>query len=155
GNNYIQLRKYKNKSESAQEAHEAIRPTYIENLTVDNPDARRLYELIWKRTMASQMADAELEKTIAKIDISTNKSELTAEGEVLKFDGFLKVYREDRDDDDDVNEDENAEGVLPPLSVGQKLQFREMRATERFTRPSPRYTEASLVKKLEELGIGR
>jgi DNA topoisomerase-1 len=96
-----------------------------------------------------------LKKTIAKIDISTNKSELTAQGEVLKFDGFLKVYREDRDDDDDVNEDENAEGVLPPLSVGQKLQFREMRATERFTRPSPRYTEASLVKKLEELGIGR
>src|SRR4051812_1744999 len=120
GNNYIQLRKYKNKSESAQEAHEAIRPTYIENLTVDNPDARRLYELIWKRTMASQMADAELEKTIAKIDISTNKSELTAEGEVLKFDGFLKVYMEDRDDDD-ISDDEHAEGVLPPLIIGQKL----------------------------------
>jgi len=155
GDKYIQLRKYKNKNESAQEAHEAIRPTYMETTSVDDHDARRLYDLIWKRTMASQMADAELEKTIAKIDISTNKSELTAQGEVLKFDGFLKVYREDRDDDDDVNEDENAEGVLPPLSVGQKLQFREMRATERFTRPSPRYTEASLVKKLEELGIGR
>jgi DNA topoisomerase-1 len=154
GNNYIQLRKYKNKSESAQEAHEAIRPTYIENLTVDNPDARRLYELIWKRTMASQMADAELEKTIAKINISTNKSELTAEGEVLKFDGFLKVYMEDRDDDD-VSDDEHAEGVLPPLTVGQKLQFQDMKAIERFTRPAPRYTEASLVKKLEELGIGR
>jgi len=155
GEKYIQLRKYKNKNESAQEAHEAIRPTYMETTSVDDHDARRLYDLIWKRTMASQMADAELEKTIAKIDISTNKSELTAQGEVLKFDGFLKAYREDRDDDDDVNEDENAEGVLPPLSVGQKLQFREMRATERFTRPSPRYTEASLVKKLEELGIGR
>jgi DNA topoisomerase-1 len=104
--------------------------------------------------MASQMADAELEKTIAKIDISTNKAELSAQGEVLKFDGFLKVYREDRDDDD-ASEEESAEGVLPPLSVGQTLQFREMRATERFTRPAPRYTEASLVKKLEELGIGR
>lgn len=154
GNKYIQLRKYKNKNESAQEAHEAIRPTYMETTSVDEPDAKRLYDLIWKRTMASQMADAELEKTIAKIDISTNKAELTAQGEVLKFDGFLKVYREDRDDDE-LNEDENAEGVLPPLSVGQKLQFREMRATERFTRAAPRYTEASLVKKLEELGIGR
>ncbi len=154
GNNYIQLRKYKNKSQSAQEAHEAIRPTYIESLTVNDPDARRLYELIWKRTMASQMADAELEKTIAKIDISTNKSELTAEGEVLKFDGFLKVYMEDRDDDD-AAEEEHAEGVLPPLTVGQLLQFQDMKAIERFTRPAPRYTEASLVKKLEELGIGR
>ena len=154
GQRYIQLRKYKNKNESAQEAHEAIRPTYMQTTSVDEPDAKRLYDLIWKRTMASQMADAELEKTIAKIDISTNKAELTAQGEVLKFDGFLKVYREDRDDDE-VNEDENAEGVLPPLTVGQKLQFREMRATQRFTRPAPRYTEASLVKKLEELGIGR
>jgi DNA topoisomerase-1 len=153
GNRYIQLRKYKNKNESAQEAHEAIRPTYIENPTVDDADARRLYELIWKRTMASQMADAELEKTIAKIDISTNRSELTAQGEVLKFDGFLKVYIEDRDEDE-AGEDE-AEGVLPPLQPGQKLQFREMKATERFTRAAPRYTEASLVKKLEELGIGR
>ena len=90
--NIYQVRKYKNKNESAQEAHEAIRPTYMDNTTVDDPDAKRLYELIWKRTMASQMADAELEKTIAKIDISTNKEELTAQGEVLKFDGFLKVY---------------------------------------------------------------
>jgi len=113
-----------------------------------------LYELIWKRTMASQMADAELEKTIAKIDVSTNKAELTAQGEVLKFDGFLKVYMEDRDDDD-VSEEEGGEGVLPPLRVGQQLDFREMKAIERFTRPAPRYTEASLVKKLEELGIGR
>jgi DNA topoisomerase-1 len=102
--------------------------------------------------MASQMADAELEKTTAKIDISTNKAELTAQGEVLKFDGFLKVYMEDRDDEDS---EEDAEGVLPPLRVGQQLTFKEMKATERFTRPSPRYTEASLVKKLEELGIGR
>ncbi len=104
--------------------------------------------------MASQMADAELEKTIAKISISTNKEELTAQGEVLKFDGFLKVYREDKDDDD-INEDETQEGMLPPLTVGQQLPLKEMKATERFSRPLPRYTEASLVKKLEELGIGR
>lgn len=152
GDKYVQVRKYKNKNETAQEAHEAIRPTYMENITVNDSDARKLYELIWKRTMASQMADAELEKTTAKIDISTNKAELTAQGEVLKFDGFLKVYMEDRDDEDS---EEDAEGVLPPLRVGQQLTFKEMKATERFTRPSPRYTEASLVKKLEELGIGR
>lgn len=154
GDNYHQFRKYKNKNQSAQEAHEAIRPTYMSNSTVEEPDWKRLYELIWKRTMASQMADAELEKTIAKISISTNKEELTASGEVLKFDGFLKVYREDKDDDD-VNEDETQEGMLPPLTVGQQLPLKEMKATERFTRPLPRYTEASLVKKLEELGIGR
>jgi DNA topoisomerase I len=154
GEKYHQFRKYKNKNESAQEAHEAIRPTYMSNPTVDEPDWKRLYELIWKRTMASQMADAELEKTIARISISTNKEELTASGEVLKFDGFLKVYREDKDDDD-INEDETQEGMLPPLTVGQKLPLKEMKATERFSRPLPRYTEASLVKKLEELGIGR
>ena len=154
GDKYIQLRKYKNKNESAQEAHEAIRPTYIQTQTLYDVDGRRLYDLIWKRTMASQMADAELEKTTAKIDISTNRAELTASGEVLKFDGFLKVYMEDRDDDE-VTDDEDTEGVLPPLRAGQKLDFREMKATERFTRAAPRYTEASLVKKLEELGIGR
>jgi DNA topoisomerase-1 len=154
GDKYHQFRKYKNKNESAQEAHEAIRPTYMANSTVEEPDWKRLYELIWKRTMASQMADAELEKTIAKISISTNKEELTASGEVLKFDGFLKVYREDKDDDD-ISEEETQEGMLPPLSVGQQLPLTEMRATERFSRPLPRYTEASLVKKLEELGIGR
>ncbi|MFN5134532.1 MAG: type I DNA topoisomerase [Chitinophagaceae bacterium] len=153
GDKYHQFRKYKNKNESAQEAHEAIRPTYMENTSVDDEDLRRLYELIWKRTMASQMADAELERTTATIDISTNKEELKAEGEVLKFDGFLKVYREDRDDDD--LEEEAQEGMLPQLSVGQKLPLVEMNATERFSRPLPRYTEASLVKKLEELGIGR
>ncbi len=154
GDQYHQFRKFKNKNENAQEAHEAIRPTYMNNLTVEEPDWKRLYELIWKRTMASQMADAELEKTIAKIAISTNKEELTASGEVLKFDGFLKVYREDKDDDE-VSEDETQEGMLPPLTVGQDLPLKEMKATERFTRPLPRYTEASLVKKLEELGIGR
>lgn len=155
GEKYHQFRKYKNKNESAQEAHEAIRPTYMSNLTVEEPDWKRLYELIWKRTMASQMSDAELEKTTAKIEISTNKEEeLTATGEVLKFDGFLKVYREDKDDDD-ISEDDTQEGMLPPLAVGQQLPLQEMKATERFTRPLPRYTEASLVKKLEELGIGR
>ncbi len=154
GNRYHQPRKFKNKNESAQEAHEAIRPTYMENSTVDDSDARKLYELIWKRTMASQMADAELEKTTAKISISTNKEELTASGEVLKFDGFLKVYMEDRDEED-IQEDEGKEGMLPPLAVGQDLPLVTMKAIERFSRPLPRYTEASLVKKLEELGIGR
>jgi DNA topoisomerase I len=154
GQRYVQQRRYKNKNESAQEAHEAIRPTVMQNQDVDEPDCRRLYELIWKRTMASQMADAELEKTIAKIQISTNKEELTASGEVLKFDGFLKVYREDRDEED-LTEEEMQEGMLPPLTVGQQLPLQVMEAIERFSRPLPRFTEASLVKKLEELGIGR
>src|ERR1700761_793672 len=154
GEKYHQARKFKNKNESAQEAHEAIRPTYMDAMTVEDADCRRLYELIWKRTMASQMADAELEKTIAKIQISTNKEELTASGEVLKFDGFLKVYMEDRDEDD-ITDEEGQEGILPPLTVQKKLPLKEMKAVERFTRPQPRYTEASLVKKLEELGIGR
>jgi DNA topoisomerase-1 len=153
GQRYHQHRKFKNKNESAQEAHEAIRPTYMENPTVDDSDTRKLYELIWKRTIASQMSDAELEKTIAKIDISTNKEELTASGEVLKFDGFLKVYMESHDDED--AEDDDQDGSLPPLALKQVLPLKEMKATERFTRPAPRYTEASLVKKLEELGIGR
>jgi DNA topoisomerase-1 len=154
GEKYVQPRKFKNKNESAQEAHEAIRPTEMDNMTVEDADLRRLYDLIWKRTMASQMADAELEKTTAKILISTNKEELTASGEVLKFDGFLKVYREDRDEEE-ITEEEDQEGVLPPLAVRQQLPLKEMRAIERFTRALPRYTEASLVKKLEELGIGR
>ena len=152
GSNYYQNRRYKNKNESAQEAHEAIRPTYMNQHTVDDADTRRLYELIWKRTIASQMSDAEFEKTIAKINISTNKDLLTATGEVMKFDGFLKVYLEGKDEEED---EEDTEGILPPLTVQQQLEFREMTATQKFTRPSPRYTEASLVKKLEELGIGR
>jgi DNA topoisomerase-1 len=157
GGKYHKARRYKNKNESAQEAHEAIRPTYMSNTTVSDPDLRRLYDLIWKRTMASQMADAELEKTVAKINISTNNAELTAQGEVLKFDGFIKVYREDVDDEDIDGEDESSEkeGMLPPLRIGQQLGFKEMKAIERFTRALPRYTEASLVKKMEELGIGR
>jgi DNA topoisomerase-1 len=154
GDKYYQARRYKNKNESAQEAHEAIRPTAMSTTTVNDPDSKRLYELIWKRTMASQMADAVLEKTIAKIDVSTNKAELTASGEVMKFEGFIKVYREDRDEEDENDDDENG-SMLPPLQKGQVLNLRDMKAVERFTRPQPRYTEASLVKKLEELGIGR
>ncbi len=150
GDKYLQVRKYKNKNDSAQEAHEAIRPTYMENHTIDDADGRRLYELIWKRTIASQMSDAITEKTTAKIGISTNKEELSASGEVIKFDGFLTVYTESTDD-----EEEQDESRLPSLTVGQSLNFIEMVASEKFTRPSARYTEASLVKKLEELGIGR
>ncbi|MFN7686382.1 MAG: type I DNA topoisomerase [Sphingobacteriales bacterium] len=152
GNQYLQPRRFKNKNENAQEAHEAIRPTYMDRQKVDIADAQKLYELIWKRTMASQMADAELEKTTAKINISSNGETLSAQGEVLKFDGFLKVYMEGRDDEED---DEENSSMLPQLAVGQDLQLKELRATERFSRPSPRYSEASLVKKLEELGIGR
>ena len=154
GDKYLQIRKYKNKNESAQEAHEAIRPTYMENHTVNDPDLNRLYELIWKRTTASQMSDAELEKTIAKINISTNQQELTATGEVMKFDGFLKVYLESSDEEEEENEKEG-ESRLPNLTPGQVLLFNQMTATERFTKHSARYTEASLVKKMEELGIGR
>jgi len=152
GDKYHQRRNFKNKNESAQEAHEAIRPTDMRVTNVGDPDTQRLYDLIWKRTMASQMADAQLERTIARIGVSTQPDPLTATGEVLKFDGFLRVYTESRDDED--GEEENA-GMLPPLSVGQTLDLQEMKATEKFTRPAPRYTEASLVKKLEELGIGR
>ena len=149
---YVQERFYKTKSAGAQEAHEAIRPTYIENQQVSDPELNRLYELIWKRTVASQMSDAEFEKTTAKISISTNNAELTANGEVLKFDGFLKLYLESTDDDDN---DAEGESRLPNLEPGQPLQFIQLSATEKFTRAAARYTEASLVKKLEELGIGR
>ncbi len=152
GPDYHQLRRYKTKSASAQEAHEAIRPTYIENPTAGTTrDEQRLYELIWKRTMACQMADAELEKTTVDIGISTYpEGRLLAEGEVLKFDGFLKLYMESTDEDE-----ESDQTMLPPLQVGQVLTLDNLVATERFTRPPARYTEASLVKKLEELGIGR
>ncbi len=153
GKEYVQTRRFKSKKELAQEAHEAIRPTDIKVMqATSDRDQQRLYELIWKRTIASQMADAKLEKTIVDIAISNLPNDfLKAEGEVLKFDGFLKVYLVSKDDDD---EDE-AKGMLPPLSVGQQLQLGHMSATERFTRPPARYTEASLVKKMEELGIGR
>lgn len=153
GKNYLKTRRYKSKSAGAQEAHEAIRPTYINrHMVTGDRDQERLYELIWKRTIASQMADAVLEKTIVHIDISTvDDTYLKAEGEVLKFDGFLKVYLESTDDD----EEEEAKGMLPPLKEGQPMQLDHITATERFTRPPARFTEAALVKKLEELGIGR
>ena len=152
GDKYLQVRKFKNKNESAQEAHEAIRPTYMENHSVNDTELNRLYELIWKRTIASQMSDAEFEKTTAKINISSNKEELTASGEVLKFDGFLKVYLESTDEEET---EEDGESRLPNLTIDQQLAFNQMTATQKFTRPPARYTEASLVKKLEELGIGR
>ena len=153
GKSYVHTRRYKSKDANAQEAHEAIRPTYIENQQVtDDRDQQRLYELIWKRTIASQMSDAELEKTTVDIGVSTvPDATLRAQGEVLKFDGFLKVYIESTDED----EEEEAKGILPPLNVGQDLSLFQLTATERFTRPPARYTEAGLVKKLEELGIGR
>ncbi len=158
GASYYQPRKFKNKNENAQEAHEAIRPSYMNESKVDDADTNRLYELIWKRTIASQMSDAQFEKTTAKIEISTNKETLTASGEVMKFDGFLKVYLEGKDDDeveeDDTNESD-AEAMLPPLTKGQVLDFTSMTGLERFSRAASRFTEASLVKKLEELGIGR
>ena len=156
GAKYYQPRKFKNKNENAQEAHEAIRPTYMNESKVDDADLNRLYELIWKRTIASQMSDAQFEKTVAKIEVSTNKETLSASGEVMKFDGFLKVYLESNDDEDeDDTTAEGEESLLPPLAVGQVLDFIEMTGLERFSRPGARYTEASLVKKLEELGIGR
>lgn len=154
GDKYYQFRKFQNKNESAQEAHEAIRPTDMNTTSVGDADTQRLYDLIWKRTMACQMADAQLERTIAKITTPAHAEPLTATGEVLRFDGFLKVYSESRDEEDGDGEDA-AEGMLPQLTVGQQLDLQEMKATQRFTRPQPRYTEASLVKKLEELGIGR
>ena len=156
GAKYYQPRKFKNKNENAQEAHEAIRPTYMNESKVDDADLNRLYELIWKRTIASQMSDAQFEKTVAKIEVSTNKETLSASGEVMKFDGFLKVYLESNDDEDEeATAGEGEESLLPPLAVAQVLDFIEMTGLERFSRPSARYTEASLVKKLEELGIGR
>ncbi len=153
GEAYLHQRKFKAKSATAQEAHEAIRPTNIENKSiVADRDLARLYELIWKRTIASQMSDAKMERTVVKIDISTlPENQLEAVGEVLVFDGFLKVYIESTDDDDD----DDIKGMLPPLKTGQLLLLNHMNATESFTKPPARYTEAGLVKKLEELGIGR
>jgi len=186
GQQYVQTRQFKTKNESAQEAHEAIRPTNFNDRNAGGDrDQKRLYELIWKRAIASQMADAQLERTTVTITINfangatvdidvfgddynlakaadtktVNRkpttenfpSELVAQGEVVKFDGFLRVYLESKDDEDD----DDAKGMLPPLRVGQSLNLGQMKATEKFTRPQPRYAEASLVKKLEEMGIGR
>jgi DNA topoisomerase-1 len=154
GSKYHKQRQFTTKSKGAQEAHEAIRPTYMDQLPgkADNQEAR-LYELIWKRTLASQMADAEIEKTIVKISISGLTEQLEALGEVIVFDGFLKVYSESFDDS--PAEEEESVSLLPPVEKGQVLHLNELNATEKFASPPPRYTEASLVKKLEELGIGR
>ena len=153
GPQYSKTRQYTNKNKGAQEAHEAIRPTEMGNQQIDGErDEQRLYDLIWKRTVASQMADAELEKTTATITISTMSDVLQAKGEVVKFDGFLKVYAEGTDDEES---EDGGSGMLPPLNVGQRLNFMEMTATQRFTQKPTRYSEAALVKRLEELGIGR
>lgn len=152
GDKYHHPRQFKNKTKGAQEAHEAIRPTYIQNSAIAGErNEQRLYELIWKRTIASQMADAELEKTTVKVGISTTAEQFVAQGEILKFDGFLKVYIEGTDEE----EDEENSSMLPPMNQGDKLLVKDITATQRFTHHPARYTEASLVKKLEELGIGR
>ncbi len=151
GAEYVKTRKYANKIKGAQEAHEAIRPTYLNKQTIDgNSDVKRLYELIWKRTIASQMSNASLEKTIVNISTSGDPKLFIANGEVIKFDGFLKVYLESTDD-----ENGEQQGLLPAMQSGDDLTLIEMRARERYTKHLPRFTEASLVKKLEELGIGR
>ena len=154
GERYVKSRQFHTKTKGAQEAHEAIRPTYMDQTEIEGtPQERRLYDLIWKRTVASQMADAEIEKTTATIQISGQDAAFVATGEVIKFDGFLKVYRESFDEDP---ENETAEGnLLPPMETGQQLERKEIQALQRFTQHPPRYNEASLVKKLEELGIGR
>jgi DNA topoisomerase I len=154
GTEYVKIRNYKTNTKGAQEAHEAIRPTYMANETIDGSNQeQRLYELIWKRTIASQMADAILEKTTVSIAISNDKEKFIATGEVLIFDGFLKVYIESTDDENNGNN--SSDVIIPPLKAKDKLQMLSVVATQRFTQRPPRYTEASLVKRLEELGIGR
>ncbi|MCA1757215.1 MAG: type I DNA topoisomerase [Bacteroidales bacterium] len=152
GDRYSRPRQYKTKSKGAQEAHEAIRPAYMENReTTGSNQEKRLYDLIWKRTLASQMSNAEIERTTISIGMTGSPNGFAAHGEVVKFDGFLKVYRESTDS----NGDHAEEGVIPPVKKGMPLGYVTITATERFTTPPPRYTEASLVKKMEELGIGR
>ncbi|MFC2080899.1 type I DNA topoisomerase [Bacteroidota bacterium] len=152
GEKYSKTRNFSTRTKGAQEAHEAIRPTYFQNRSIDgNRQEQRLYELIWKRCIASQMSEAELEKTTARIGISTRSEHLVSSGEVIRFDGFLKVYMESSDDETD----EKPAGLLPPMKKNDELDLIKMEATERFSQSPPRYTEASLVKKLEELGIGR
>ena len=154
GERYVHPRHFATKTKGAQEAHEAIRPTDMSNSKIEgSAQEKRLYDLIWKRTIASQMADAELEKTTVTISISHSADTFTATGEVVKFDGFLRVYKESYDDENEQGDDEAR--MLPPLKKGQSLQQQNITATERFTQHPPRYTEASLVRKLEELGIGR
>ena len=151
GKEYVQTRRYRTSSKSAQEAHEAIRPTFIDRTALEGTSQeRRLYELIWKRTIASQMADARLEKTTANITISGSEYQFVASGEVVKFDGFLRVYRETQEE-----ETEETQGNLPQMTAGEQLTRKEVVATQRFAQRPARYNEASLVRKLEELGIGR
>ena len=153
GKEYSKTRQYHTNAKGAQEAHEAIRPTYMDQTEIDGTaQEKRLYELIWKRTIASQMADAEIEKTTVNINISTSSEQFVAQGEVVKFDGFIKVYRESSDDDEQLDEFGH---ILPPMKEGQELTRREINAMERFSMGPQRYTEASLVHKMEELGIGR
>ena len=153
GEGYVKTRNFTTKTKGAQEAHEAIRPTYMQHTDIEGTQQeRRLYELIWKRTLASQMADALIDKTNVEIAIKGRTETFAASGEVVRFDGFLRVYRESHDDDDAGSD---AGMALPQMSVGQPLACSQMTATERYTQQPPRYTEASLVKKLEELGIGR
>jgi DNA topoisomerase-1 len=152
GEKYSKSRQFKTKSKGAQEAHEAIRPAYLDNPVITgNPNEKKLYELIWKRTVASQMADAEIERTSISIDMSNSEVLFQANGEVIKFDGFLKVYAESTDQE---NIDEERY-VIPPVIKGMPLTYDNVVATQKYTMPPPRFTEASLVKKLEELGIGR
>jgi DNA topoisomerase I len=152
GQDYVKIRQYTTRTKGAQEAHEAIRPTYLNHRSIDGDNSRKkLYDLIWKRTIASQMSDAQLEKTNVTIGVSRADEKFIARGEVIKFDGFLKVYMESTDEEDN----ETGEGLLPPLQAGEELTLHEMTAQQKFTLQPPRYTEASLVKKLEELGIGR
>ena len=153
GNEYSHPRAYHTHSKGAQEAHEAIRPTYMSETSIDGTSQeKRLYELIWKRTIASQMADAQIEKTTVTISIDDTDEKFVANGEVITFDGFIKVYRESTDDEDNS---EDSTHILPAMQEGDELQRREITATERFSAAPLRYTEASLVKKLEDLGIGR
>ncbi len=153
GNEYVKIRKYTTRSKGAQEAHEAIRPTYLNQTSINGTrEEQRLYELIWKRTIASQMSDAVLEKTNVKIKSSGADKMFVANGEIIKFDGFLKVYRESVDENGDEKQDVS---LLPPMAKGNLLTLREMKSVETFTKHPPRYTEASLVRKMEELGIGR
>ena len=154
GEEYSKPRQYHTHSKGAQEAHEAIRPTYMDATSIDGTQQeKRLYDLIWKRTAASQMADAQIEKTTVTIRLSDADEQFVANGEVVKFDGFLKVYRESSDDEADGQEDTSH--TLPPMTEGEQLQRSEITATQRFSQGPVRYTEASLVRKLEELGIGR
>ncbi|UKI39093.1 MAG: DNA topoisomerase [Alistipes putredinis] len=152
GEKYSAPRNFKTKTKGAQEAHEAIRPSYINRREIDgSASEKRLYELIWKRTVASQMAAAQIDRSIVTIDVSGSREQFTATGEVVLFDGFLKLYSESTEDESG----ENSQGIMPKMQVGDALTANSITATQRFTQSPARYNEAMLVKRLEELGIGR